>query len=540
MKLALVAQSPFVLDALEQWAIQEGLHVLEKSGLLVHLEADLKAVEHAFQVRLDALEHGGWHTADQPTLPHGAVAVSGLSTQGRVYPHSQILDGPLPILATNGPRPGVTPSEVNAAYQVSGPYDGTGQTLAIAAWGVSFQQADIDAFCTQLGLPPCTPDVVSVDGYQNTFNPNDGPETTLDICWAHALAPGATVRVYMAPGGASDSAWALQVTTLLNTVLTDRVTPAVLNISYGDGEDQFPASDLQAWEHLIGQLVAKGTTVCVSSGDQGAYGLHVPEGPQIPRVDAPASCPSALAVGGTALWVNNLTVEDEWGWSNDVNAGASGGGYSAVFPRPAYQDRLTPPPAQRGVPDVAALASVDTPAFLIYDGNYWTIGGTSLASPIVAGMITRVAHQAGHPLGDVHAALYQHGGAICRDITVGNNNCFAVTGYACRPGWDEVTGWGSPIYPQWQAVWGKGGTQPVTSPTVNPATLTVAQLASAPDGQYGAANVPLQAAAKVVQDGLAAMHAATFFSLTHQPTGVYNEDAVQQAAARLWAAGVRA
>lgn len=539
MQIGLIAASPFVLGTLERWAGDTGLALVEHSGLFVKLEGEITAIEKALGVRIEHLIDG-WHTQDTPKLPAGTVAISGLSTKGQLHTHSRIIDGPMPILQTNGPRPGVTPSEVASAYQVSGSYDGTGQTIAIAAWGVSFQQSDIDAFCQQLGLPPCTPEVVSVNGYQNTFNAADGPETTLDICWAHAMAPGATIRVYMAPGGSDDAAWAVQVSDLLNTVLADSVVPAVLNISYGDGEDQFTASDLTGWDHLIQAITAKGTAVCVSSGDQGAYGLHVPEGPQIRRVDAPAACPHALAVGATALFVNGLTLEDEQGWSNDTNLGASGGGYSMTFARPTYQDRLSPMPTQRGVPDLAAIGSIDTPAFLIYDGQYYTVGGTSLSSPVVAGILTRIAQQAGRPLGDIHAVLYAHGSTLCRDITTGNNTCYAVSGYDCRRGWDEVTGWGSPLYPQWQAILAEGQVSAKTDPTtaspkaVDLHTLTVAQLANAPDGHYGAANIPLQDDARTV---LAAEKAATLFGFSHHAVGWF--DAAQRASVPLEQAGVQ-
>lgn len=534
MRIGLIAQSPWVLDTIEQWALDAGLKVLEKSGLLVTAEADLEHVEHALNVQFARLEKG-WHTADQPTLPPHVVAVSGLSTQGQLYPHvrAHLLDHPLPPLVTNGPHPGLTPSQVNAAYGVTASEDGTGQVIALAEWGQTFQQSDIDLFCTDLSLPPATVDVVPIGGFVNTFNPQTALEATLDVEWAHAMAPGATLRVYMAPGGQDDIAWGLQVTTLLNTVLTDSVVPAVLSISYGDGEDQFPATELAAWEHLIAAITAKGTVVCVSSGDQGAYGLHTFQQSQIPRVSGPSSCPSALAVGGTALYMNELTFEDEWAWSNDVNIGATGGGYSTVFTRPSYQDALTPQPTMRGVPDVAAVGAVDTEAFLIINGQYAMVAGTSLAAPIIAGLLTRVTQAAGKLLGDIHAALYAHGGTLCRDITVGNNTCFAVPGFYAEPGWDACTGWGSPQYPAWQSLWGKGAS-PVSSTPTNPATLTVAQLASAPDGAYGSANMPLQDAARTVQSALGS---ANFFGFCHQPTGYF--DAAQRAAFTLWSAGVR-
>lgn len=533
MHIGLIAQSPWVLDAIEQWALDAGLHTLERSGLLVRIEGELEDIAHALKIDLQRLDKG-WHTGDMPVLPYGVHAVSGLSTRGKVYPHIRAhkLDHPMPPLVTNGPHPGLTPSQVNAAYGVTGSEDGTGQVIALAEWGQTFQQSDVDLFCTDLSLPPATIEVVPIGGFVNTFNVNTAMEATLDVEWAHAMAPGATIRVYMAPGGQDDTAWGLQVTTLLNAVLTDSVTPAVLSISYGDGEDQFPTTELQAWEHLIAAITAKGTVVCVSSGDQGAYGLHTFQQPQIPRVSGPSSCPSALAVSATALFMTDLTLEDEWAWSNDANLGATGGGYSTVFARPNYQDGLNPQPTMRGVPDVSALGSVDTEGFMIVDGQYATVAGTSLSTPIVAGILTRITQAKGSLLGDIHAALYAHGGTLCRDITVGNNTCFAVAGFETQSGWDPVTGWGSPLYPQWREVFGKKAV-PVIS-TANPATLTVAQLASGTDGAYGPNNIPLQEAARTVQT---ALQSATFFGFCHQPTGYFN--AAQKAAFTLWMAGVR-
>lgn len=535
MHLGLIARSPFVMDALEHWAIDAGFALIEKSGLLVLIEGDLKKIEDAFRVKFHQFDHG-WHTDDTPTLPSGAVAVSGLSTKGRLYSHARAhkLDNPVPPLTTNGPRPGLTPSQVLAAYGVSGSADGSGQTMGIAAWGQSYQQSDIDQFCQDFHIPSPNITEVPISGYTAAFNAQDGPELTLDICWALAMAPHAAIRIYNAPGGTSDASWGLQVTALLNAVLTDSISLAALNISYGDGEDQFLPSDLTAWEHLISEITKKGTVVVVSSGDQGAYGLHALQQPQIPRACAPASCPSALAVGATALYMNDLTVEDEWAWSNDLNDGATGGGYSTVFARPNYQDGLSPQPAMRGVPDMAALGAVDTEALLYYDGQYLGIAGTSLSAPIVAGIIARLTPAKGSGLGDIHAVLYQHGPTLCRDITVGNNNCFAVTGFYAEPGWDPVTGWGSPIYPQWLTLFGKGGAPVTPIPTVNPATLSVSQLAQGHDGAYGAANIPLQQDARTVQT---ALQSANFFGLCHRPTGYFNT--AQEAAARLWQAGVR-
>lgn len=552
MQIGLIAASPFVLDVLEHWVADAGLALVEKSGLLVKAEGEMEAIARALEVRFHDVEQG-WHTDDRPTLPPGGVAVSGLSTSGTLKPHGKIIDQPLPGQTMNNAY-GITPDQVSHAYQVSGTYDGTGQTIGIAEWGCSWQQADIDGFNQAQNLPAVSPTIVSVDGYVNTFNPADGPEATLDIEWAHGMAPGADIRVYMAPAGTTEAAFALEVTHLLNTVLTDSVIPSVLSISYGDGEDQFHPSDLAAWDHLISQITAKGTTVLVSSGDTGAYALHAYQSPQIRRVAAPASCPAAVAVGGTALFMDMNTVEDEWGWSNDLNFGASTGGYSDVFTAPSYQAHLSPKPSQRGVPDLAAVAAVDTMGYLYYNGGPTMMAGTSWAAPIVAGILTRINHaRASHklaPVGDIHATLYAHGGTLCKDITVGNNTCFAVAGYDCRDGWDEVTGWGSPIYPAWEQIFvtdalpstssqpTSRGSQP-SGTSVDPSTLTVAELDAAPNGHYGADLIPLQAAARYVT--FIAKNAGddqgALFMLSHRPWAYWT--GAMAAADKLWNAGVR-
>lgn len=532
MQLGLLAMQADALNACEQWAIEQGLSVMAKSGLVVRIEGSLEHMAQAFKVEFaDVTE--GWHTDRPPTLPECAVAVSGLSTKGRLHPHARAhkLDNPLPPLVTNGPHPGLTPSQIEAGYHVTGTNTGHGQTIAVLEWGGSFQQSDLDANAQAFGLPPLAVTVIPLDGYQNVFNPATGLETTLDLVWAHAMAPDADVRCYMAPMGTDDTAWGLQVTSALNAVLADPIRPTVLSISYGDGEDQFPAQDLQAWEHLIAALTAQGTTVLISSGDSGAYGLHQVQGPQIQRVSGPASCPSAVAVGATALYMKDLVFEEETAWTNDLNSGASGGGYSAVFPRPSYQDSLNPQPAMRGVPDLAAVGAVDTEALLMYDGQYYMIAGTSLSAPIVAALLTRIAQAKGGPLGDIHSLLYAQGSTLCRDITIGNNQCYATPGFETQPGWDPVTGFGSPIFPAWMAHFA-----PVVEPATNvsPSTLTVAQLATSPEGSLGAANIPLQHAAQTLT---LALVNATLFGMSHRPTGWFN--AGQQASAQLWDAGVR-
>jgi subtilase family serine protease len=165
-----------------------------------------------------------------------------------------------------------------------------------------------------------------------------------------------------------------------------------------------------------------------------------------------------LAAGGTSLTANPVTgaYTSETAWN--TADGASGGGFSHLFSRPAYQDGVPGISATRGVPDVAADASSGRGmafAFSEPGDGYELIGlaGTSAAALFWAGLIALADQEAGHPLGFVNSAIYR----IARgplyhqafhDITTGNNtvvlNGATITGYPAGPGWDPVTGWGTP------------------------------------------------------------------------------------------------
>ena len=140
-----------------------------------------------------------------------------------------------------------------------------------------------------------------------------------------------------------------------------------------------------------------------------------------------------------------------------AGAVASNGGFSNLFTRPAYQDGEPGIGAMRGVPDVAADADPATgPALAVEtDGGYVIVpgGGTSVGAPFWAGIMALADQYAGRPLGFVNPAIYAIGRSrlyysAFHDITEGNNTVVfpsgTVTGYSAGPGWDPVTGWGSP------------------------------------------------------------------------------------------------
>ena len=211
-----------------------------------------------------------------------------------------------------------------------------------------------------------------------------------------------------------------------------------------------------------------------------------------PTVEWPASDPLVTGVGGTALCTDPTATsgrvvdsldppaacqaapdQAEIVWAEFTRGIATGGGFSSVFARPAYQDVLpsgsTPiPMSSRGVPDIALQASPRTGA-LVYvslppDGNsglicgaspcstgWYDIGGTSLATPQWAGLVAIAAQINGGGLGLINPALYKIATDPAKyandyyDITAGNNQTDpGVPGYPATPGWDPDTGLGTP------------------------------------------------------------------------------------------------
>ena len=225
---------------------------------------------------------------------------------------------------------------------------------------------------------------------------------------------------------------------------------AVISVSASDGEHFLTRAEVAAMNAALEQARDQHVTVVASSGDTGAIS---DDGP--PRqVSLPASDPLVLAVGGTILDATSPTGTylGEMAWNGGTDA--SGGGYSSLFPRPTYQDGVARIGATRGVPDVAANADPSTAMAMEYsDGEFRAATGTSAATPLWAGVIALADQEAGQHLGFVNPAIY----AIARspayhqafhDVVTGDNSVLWPTGvfvgYNAGPGWDPVTGWGSP------------------------------------------------------------------------------------------------
>jgi subtilase family serine protease len=308
---------------------------------------------------------------------------------------------------------------------------------------------DLAAFDSRFGLPPAALHVVNTIARSKTPY-LAGSEEVEDTEMVHAVAPGAVLDVVLMPHDAASSIAGIAAATTKVIQAAAAMHAAVISISGSGGEHLLTRAEVAAMNAALGQAREQHLTVVASSGDTGAISDQGP-----PRqVSLPASDPLVLAAGGTTLdaaWATGA-YHGEMAW----NAGteASGGGYSNLFPRPAYQDGVPRIGPMRGVPDVAADADASTAMALTFSGGgLYPAQGTSAAAPLWAGVIALADQDAGQHLGFVNPAIY----AIARspayhrafhDVVTGDNSVLwptrVFTGYQAGPGWDPVTGWGSP------------------------------------------------------------------------------------------------
>jgi subtilase family serine protease len=308
---------------------------------------------------------------------------------------------------------------------------------------------DLAAFDSKFGLPAATLHVVNTIARSATPYLANTEEIT-DTEMVHAIAPDATLDVVLVPANAT-SGRADLVAALTKAVLAGVAAhAAVFSISASEGEHFLTRAEAAVLNSAFEQARDHNMTIVASSGDNGAI---ADDGPPV-QVSLPASDPLVLAVGGTILdaAMPGGTYQGEMAWNEGTDGSA--GGFSSLFARPSYQDGVARIGAARGVPDVAANADAGTAMALVYnDGSSRPATGTSASTPLWAGVIALADQEAGRHLGFVNPALY----AIARgpgyhrafhDVVTGDNSVLWPTGvydgYAAGPGWDPVTGWGSP------------------------------------------------------------------------------------------------
>jgi subtilase family serine protease len=358
-----------------------------------------------------------------------------------------------------------TPAEIRTAYDIPANYTGAGTSIAIIdAYGSPTIQSDLATFSATFGLPydSGTLHVYYPGGKSQTQTAHADPlgwagETTLDVEWAHAIAPRATINLVV---GTSPND---QVINHAIQFAIDNNLGDVLSMSFGSDEAKLTgknANNLQATQstQIFKSGAAKGIAMFASSGDGGAA-----DGYSVPSAGYPASDPNVISVGGTNLFTtDNGTYVNETVWNDGDPAqcpfgctdgvfGATGGAPSKLFAASPFQHAVSGL-AARTTSDVSYDASVYT-AVLVYvgynsnpaDNGFYFFGGTSSGSPQWAA-IGALAKAAGVSLSGLNAKLYgaaaSHPAAF-HDVTVGSND-FQGPGFSAGVGYDIPTGLGSP------------------------------------------------------------------------------------------------
>lgn len=290
-------------------------------------------------------------------------------------------------------------------------------------------------------------------------------EEVQDAEVVHAVAPAATLRVVLLPGNVLSSA---------ATATADMIAALRLAVSHSDvvsagwslGEHFFTTAQVSELHSILRAAAAHHVTVVASSGDHGAFSDSY-GGTPVKEVSLPAADPLVLAVGGTTLTANTVTgtYTSETAWNGaagsfSVTPGASAGGFSHRYRRPSYQDGVPGMARMRGVPDVAGDAGATGGLPVVFgDGGHISpasgtispASGTGAATAQWAGLMALADQDAQHDLGFVNPAIYRIARSsryhkAFHDVTTGNNLTIGPVShpYHAGPGWDPVTGWGSP------------------------------------------------------------------------------------------------
>jgi subtilase family serine protease len=363
-------------------------------------------------------DHGQGDQQGHPAVP---------KQQGAIRPHVWI-HGSVGPNANPAATTLMTPALMTAAYGINGVGSGQGATVAIVdAYDAPNVAADLASFMSQWGISCPTPGwgtftKVNQNGRTSPLPSYDSGwevETSMDTQWVRAIAPCANL-VLVEANSSLDS-------DLMAAVSTAATLGSVVSMSWGGSESGSQTS-------YDSFFVRNGVTFLASSGDTGGV------------VEWPSSSPNVIAVGGTNLNYSNGTLASETAWSG------SGGGCSSVEPAMAAQTGLVPSSCKnRATPDVSIDGGGLSPVYVLISkqGGWYSVYGTSLSVQLWAGVTALANALHGASLNGVQSALYADAAGApssapytsnYRDITSGSAGSFSA-----GPGWDFVTGLGSPL-----------------------------------------------------------------------------------------------
>jgi subtilase family serine protease len=435
--------------------------------------------------------------------------------------------GPHVALSTIGSAGGVIPglnihfyfpSDITAAYGVDAVHAngirGEGETIVIVdAYGSPTALADLEQFSSDFGLPAPKLQIYHPCGKPTFNNAMKGApagwafETSLDLQWAHAIAPDANLVLVASNPSETEGVQGFPCIFQGIQWAIEHYPGAVISQSFAVTEQSFrsaAATQVAKYDKVYQAAVAKRVTVLGSSGDEGS--ANVDKQSRLfpyPTVNWPSSDPLVTSAGGTWLqygWKWNPMISadafyaclgsapdpttcygaylnyiapfttTEAVWKEDWLPAATGGGRSVLFSTPAFQSGLSSSllHGARGLPDLSWNAAVNG-GVLVYvgflggeDNGYYVVGGTSASCPQLAAVVA-LANQIRHQnnkqsIGYLNPVLYQLPANVFNDIvpvafgtgsgqTVLNSNeqyASGIPGLPTASGWDLTTGFGSP------------------------------------------------------------------------------------------------
>ncbi len=482
--------SPSEVSGVQRWLSSVGLHSSYRSGSVLQVSESAGVVESGLGVSFNQYRLAGGrqvHVADRaPLLPTAlsasVVSVLGLDDLPQLVPHisqdrtrqsSHLLpraQGLSPCGAAASEAAGIggyTADQVGAAYGVGSLTGagqiGAGQTVGVYELG-QHSASDISQYETCFGLHNSV-STVAVDG-GGAAGVGGTTEADADIEQVATQAPGTSIISYEGPNTSTGSydTW--------HTIVTQDVA-SVVSTSYGLCEPDSVADGVVSSEDvLFQQAAAQGQTILAASGDSGSEDCYLP--PETTdtslQVDYPASDPYVAGVGGTTLAGDG--TQSTWNdcegqvgptCAND-NGGSGGGGISRIWAPPSWQPRESEWSSAgnacgtdcRDVPDVSANAGA--PEVFLVQGAWNAYVGTSIAAPLVAGLVADTTNGcAPARRGAIGQALYDLAGqgaygTAFSDVTTGDNDLtrtYSPAEYSAGPGYDPVTGIGTPIAAGW-------------------------------------------------------------------------------------------
>lgn len=516
------------LQKVEAWLTSRGMKVVAvaPSRNYVTVSGNLRQIEAAFRTSIHSVSFQGqrhFSNLSDPQLPTPiASLVTAITGLNDFKPRSHATVKPHFTSSSSGAH-FIAPGDFYTIYDVNPlltqGFDGSGMTISIVGQ-TDISLSDVAAFRSAAGLPAKAPQVIQAPGYVAGKVSGDLDEAQLDVEWAGAVAPNATINFITV--GNSNSA---SVVNSLSYAISRDTPDPIISMSYGNYEDEWGQSTINAINQLLQQANAQGITVIVASGDSGATDHDTTQPAKHGlAVDFPGSSPYATAAGGTmfnegsatggtSYW-NSATDTDNvnsakdyipeavWNESSSSGLSSGGGGVSRYNTKPAWQQGLTPDDGYRDVPDISLNAASYHDGYLFCSqgscvngfrtsaGTLNVVGGTSAVAPTLAGIFALLEQKLGGGiaarLGNINPMIYamgasQYYGNVFHDITNGNNNsvCQAGTtdcptggsiGYSAGSGYDLATGWGSVDVAELVNKWGL--VSPVATGTNPDFTLT--------------------------------------------------------------------